>query len=88
MAEIISAPDRARRLARAIASDVALYNEAKVIQGIQSDTLFVILKAEIEEGRQLFKTRVAPELFGQNIYDCAVVDVILKAKAHVKSKIW
>ncbi len=43
---------------------------------------------EIEEGRALFKSRVTPEIYGMNIYERALVDVMLKSKGHVKSKIW
>jgi hypothetical protein len=47
------------------------------------------MKEELEEGRELYRSRVAPELFGKtNFYDRAIIDVILKAKGHVKSKIW
>ena len=43
---------------------------------------------EIEEGRALFKSRVTPEIYELNIYDRAIVDVMIKSKGHVKSKIW
>ncbi len=80
---------KAMRLARAIASDISLYNEQKIIQGIEHDNLFETLKDEIEEGRELFKTRVTPEIFrGTNFFDRAIVDVVLKPKGYVKSKIW
>ena len=79
---------RARQLARAIASDLTLYHEAKVVEGIQNDTLFDVLAEEIEEGRQLFRSRVTDEIFGQNIYERAIVDVLIKSKGHIKSKIW
>lgn len=88
MPDLIDNADRARRLARAIASDLTLYNEAKIVQGIQNDTLFDVMKDEIEEGRALFKSRVTPEMYGQNHYERALVDVMLKSKAHVKSRIW
>jgi hypothetical protein len=88
MPDLIDNTDRARRLARAIASDLTLYNEAKIMQGIQNDTLFDAMKAEIEEGRALFKSRVTPEIYGLNIYERALVDVMLKSKGHIKSKIW
>ena len=45
---LIDNPDAARRLARAIASDVSLYNEEKIIQGILNDNLFDVMNAEIE----------------------------------------
>lgn len=76
------------RLARAIASDISLYNEQKIIRGIEQDNLFEALKEEIEEGRELFKSRVSKEIFGTNFFDRAIVDVIIKPKGHVKSKIW
>ncbi|MCU0698481.1 MAG: hypothetical protein MUC96_18425 [Myxococcaceae bacterium] len=80
---------KAMRLARAIASDISLYNEAKIIQGIEQDTLFDVLKDEIEEGRELFKTRVSSEIFTRtNFFDRAIVDIVIKPKGHVKSKIW
>lgn len=88
MSTKIDNPDRARRLARAIASDVTLYNEAKIAQGIQNDTLFDVIAPEIEEGRALFKDRVTPELFAHGYYDRAIVDVLLRSKGHIKSKIW
>jgi hypothetical protein len=88
MANMIDNPQRARQLARAIASDLTLYHEAKILDGITRDTLFDVLREEIEEGRQLFKTRVTEEIFGLNIYDRAIVDVLIKSKGHVKSKIW
>ncbi len=88
MASLIDNPQRARQLARAIASDLTLYHEAKILEGITNDTLFDVMKDEIEEGRALFKSRVTTEIFAQNIYDRAIVDVLIKSKGHVKSKIW
>ena len=88
MATLIDNPQRARQLARAIASDLTLYHEAKILDGITNDTLFDVMKEEIEEGRALFKSRVTPDIFGQNIYDRAIVDVLIKSKGHLKSRIW
>lgn len=80
---------KAMRRARAIASDISIYNEAKIVRGIEQDNLFEVLKDEIEEGRENFKSNVSPEIYTKtNYYDRAVVDVILKPKGHVKSKIW
>ncbi len=45
---------KAMRLARAIASDISLYNEQKIIKGIEQDNLFDALKDEIAEGRELY----------------------------------
>lgn len=85
----IDTPERAIRLARTIASDISLYNEQKILRGLAEDKLFTELRDEIEEGRELYRTRVAPDLYDRtNFFDRAVVDIILKSKGHVKSKIW
>ena len=50
--------------------------------------LFDQLGEEIEEGRALFKSRVSPDLYHRNFYDRALVDILVKSKGHIKSKIW
>ena len=86
---MIDTPEAANRLARAIASDVSLYNEQKIVEGVINDTLFDKIRDEIEEGRELYKSRVAQDLYDRtNFYDRAIVDVLVKAKGHIKSKIW
>lgn len=84
----IETEEAARRLARAIASDLSLYNEEKIVQGIKDDNLFDVLADEIEEGRALFKIRVSPQLYARNFYDRAVIDLIIKYKGHIPSKLW
>ena len=85
---LIETDEAARRLARAIASDLSLYNEDKIVDGITNDNLYDLLAAEIEEGRALFKSRVAPELFGKNFYDRAIIDILIRSKGHLKSPLW
>lgn len=85
---LIETEEAARRLARAIASDLSLYNEEKIMEGIQNDNLFEVLSEELEEGRALFKSRVSPELFAKNFYDRAVIDILVRSKGHVNSKMW
>lgn len=85
---LIETEEAARRLARAIASDLSLYNEEKIVEGIQKDSLFTVLSEELEEGRQLFKSRVSPELFAKNFYDRAIIDILVRSKGHVQSKLW
>ena len=85
---LIDKPDRARQLARAIASDLTLYHEKEILDGIEHDSLFDVMNEHIEEGRSLFKSRVTPDIYALNIYDRAIVDVLVKSKGHVKSKIW
>ena len=87
--KLINESDAARRLARAIASDVALYNEAKIKQGIENDSFFDVMDKELQEGREHYNKKVDPDLRATtNFYDLAIVDVILKRKGHLKSKIW
>jgi DNA-binding response OmpR family regulator len=56
------AAEKARRLARIIVSDIALYNQEKVEEGIRTGHFSELLAREIEEGRRLFEERVAPEV--------------------------
>jgi hypothetical protein len=89
MAALIDTPEAANRLARAIASDLSLYNEAKIKEGIENDTFFSVLQEEIAEGRAHYDSRVNPTLRGStNFFDRALIDVILARKGHIKSKIW
>jgi hypothetical protein len=86
---MIDTPEGANRLARTIASDISLYNEEKIIRAIQQDDLFDALRAEIEEGRQLYESRVDPRLRAEtNFFHRALVDIILRSKGHVASSIW
>lgn len=85
---LIDRPERARQLARAIASDLSLYHEKKLVEGIEKDNLFDVMREEIEEGRALFKSRVTPEIFELGLYDRALVDMLLRSRGHVRSRIW
>jgi hypothetical protein len=85
---LIENPDQAKRLARAIISDVALYNREKVESGIKNDNIFDLLQEEIEEGRQHFASRVDPHIAASNIYDIAIVDVLIKRAGKIESTIW
>lgn len=58
------------------------------MEGIQNDNLFKVLAEELEEGRALFKSRVSPELFAKNFYDRAVIDILVRSKGHVASRMW
>lgn len=89
MAQLIESPERAIRLARHIAQDIAMYNKDLVERAIASDSLFMDLAEEIEQGRGLYRARVTPELDRTtNFYDRALVDELLRDKAHVRSRIW
>jgi hypothetical protein len=85
---LIDKPERARQLARAIASDLSMYHEKKIIEGIEKDALFDGMRDEIEEGRALYKSRVTPEIYDLGLYDRALVDMLLKSRGAVRSRIW
>ncbi|MCM0084096.1 hypothetical protein L4X63_21165 [Geomonas sp. Red32] len=85
---LIDNRDQARRLARAIISDVAMYNREKVEQGIKEDNIFELLHDELAEGKEHFQSRVAPEIADSNIFDLAVVDVLIKRAGKIESSIW
>jgi hypothetical protein len=85
---LIDNPEHAKRLARAIISDVAIYNREKVEQGIKNDSIFDLLEVELDEGRQHFISRVSPEMAASNIFDLAIVDVLIKRAGKIDSTIW
>ncbi len=85
---LIESEKDARRLARAIASDLSLYNEDKIVEGIKNDNLFETIAEEIEEGRAHYKSRVSPSLYEKNFFDRALVDILVRSKGHIASKVW
>ena len=56
-----------RRYARIIISDIALYNQELVEQGMREGTFSELLKKEIEEGYRLYLVRVPPSSGGKTI---------------------
>ena len=57
--------EKARRLARIIVSDIALYNEERVAEGIRTGNFYQILEAEVAEGRRLFAERISEDIRGK-----------------------
>jgi hypothetical protein len=88
--QVIDNDKRAQQKARAIASDIYLYNKAKIEDALTHDTFFddPDLSELITEGRDLFRAAVTPELFKRNYYDRAIVDRVIKPMAALKSPIW
>ena len=86
---MISTNDEAKRLARTILSDILLYNQAKVKERIEKDTLFDVLSEELAEGRKYYESMVDASLRqGTNFFNEAVIDVLLKQGGKHKSDIW
>lgn len=84
---LIKNNDQAFRLAKAIISDILLYNQEKVKNGIENDNLFEVLSAELEEGKKLFESRIDKDV-SLSVFDRAIVDVLFKAAGRYQSKIW
>lgn len=86
---MIKNPDEARRLARTILSNVLMYNQAKVKEGIEKDSLFEILTEELAEGKKYYESMVDDEIRQTtNFFNEAVVDVLIKQGGKIKSDIW
>ena len=86
---LIKNPDEAKRLARTILSDILLYNQAKVKEGIEKDSLFDVLTEELAEGKKYYESMVEDSLRQTtNFFNEAVVDVLIKQGGKIKSEIW
>ncbi|MFQ5587082.1 MAG: hypothetical protein ACE5GF_09745, partial [Thermodesulfobacteriota bacterium] len=74
---------------RTIISDIALYNKEKVLEGIKNDKIFELLEEELNEGAELFSSRVDPEFARKsNIFNRAIVDILIKKSGDIQSDIW
>ena len=62
------AVEKARRFARIIVSDIALYNQEAVIEGLKNGTFYELLKNDVEEGRDLYEGRVPAAIKGKKDY--------------------
>lgn len=60
--------EKAKRLARIIASDIALYNADALVEGVKSGNPLQALERDIEEGRKLFVERVPANMRGKVDY--------------------
>ncbi|MCA9555255.1 MAG: hypothetical protein KC933_34805 [Myxococcales bacterium] len=86
---MIDTPEAAMRLARAITSDISAYNDQKIVRGLMNDSLFEDLAPELEEGLNLYRSRVSPDLMNAtNFFNMAVVDKIIMVRGHIKTPIW
>ena len=80
---------KATRLARAIASDISIYNTDAIVDGLNNDNLFTSLSGELEEGRKLFREKVNEEIVNNtNIFEKAIIDIIIASRGHLKTPIW
>ncbi len=87
--EKVRDPQVAKRIARAVVSDIALYNSTKLEEGIKQDTLFQLLREEIDEGRRYYENRVDGDILQNYVFfEQALVDILVKQAPRIPSKIW
>lgn len=77
-----AAVEKARRFARIIVSDIALYNQEMVIEGIKNGNFYELLQNDIQEGRELFDTRVPSSIKMKKDYYQEAFDNFLAAAKH------
>jgi hypothetical protein len=75
---MITRRDAARRLARAIASDILLYNNDEVLAARNGGAIPAKLAGELAEGRALYRARVSPE--NEQLYDPAIDEIVWEKK--------
>jgi predicted Zn finger-like uncharacterized protein len=79
--ELPEAHVKARRFARIIVSDIVLYNQARVEEGVRSGAFYRIMADDIGEGRALYMSRVPEEITsGTSYLEEAFEDLIARKK--------
>jgi DNA-binding response OmpR family regulator len=74
-----AAVEKAKRFARIIVSDIALYNQETVIEGLKNGTFFELLKGDVEEGREIYNNRVPEKIRVQKDYYQEAFDNFIRA---------
>lgn len=73
--------DRAERLARVIVSDISLYYQDRIDEGIVKGNWSELLATEIKEARRLFRERFPrPEIQNSKILEAAFLDLLEKRR--------
>jgi predicted Zn finger-like uncharacterized protein len=73
--------EKARRLARVLASDIAIYNKEKKERGLADGNLVAVLGYEIKKSWEIYKERVGPELAnGTPYFRDALNDLLAEGK--------
>jgi hypothetical protein len=82
-------PERARRLARVLISDVAAYAGDQVRIGLEKDDLFERLAPEIARARVFYLHHVDPGVAERaKLFEFALVDVLVYGHRRVQTHIW
>ncbi len=72
--------ERARRLARIIVSDIALYNPESVEQGLRSGDLPALIRDDLEEGYKLFRSRIDEAVAAESDFIREALDAFVDRK--------
>jgi hypothetical protein len=87
--ERVVTPERARRLARVLVSDVAAYGGDQVRIGLEKDDLFERLGPEIARARAFYLWHVDESVTERvRLFDFALVDVLVYGHRRVQTHIW
>lgn len=79
--ELSEAQVKARRLARIIVSDIVLYNQARVEEGVKKGTFYQLLADEIAEGKAIYLSRVPGDVIqGTSFLEEAFAELINSEK--------
>jgi hypothetical protein len=85
----VTTPDRARRLARVLVSDLAAYAGDQVRIGLEKDDLFERLAPAITRARIFYLHHVdACVAERARLFDHALVDVLVYGHRRVQTHIW
>lgn len=76
--------EKARRFARIIVSDIALYNQDAANEGVRDGTFYDLLKDDIAEGRALYEGRVPTAIRATKDYLQEAFDEFIAAKKKLR----
>jgi hypothetical protein len=80
--EMSDAHSKARRLARIIVTDIALYNQKKVEEGVRNGTFYELFEEELHDGRLYYNRRVTDQVReGTRYLEDALEDFITQKKS-------
>jgi hypothetical protein len=77
------AEEKARRFARIIVSDIALYNQEAVMEGLRNGTFYELLKNDVTEGRELYEKRVPATVRAKKDFYQEAFDNFIKTQKKV-----
>jgi len=77
------AEEKAKRFARIIVSDIALYNQDAVVEGLKNGTFYELLQNDVVEGRELYEKRVPATVRAKKDYYQDAFDNFIKTQKKI-----